>query len=392
MKLLRRIAALFHRDAETSALREEMQLHMDLRARKLLQMGLAPADAGFAARRQFGNAAVYQDQISALWGWTMWERFFQDLRHGIRMLAKAPGFTAITVLTLALGLGINTAIFSAVNAVMLRPLPYPQPERLVSLWEETIHSQDQRFSSSGTPAGTAGGSARTTVSVANIADYHASAVFDDMASYDSAPVNLTGLGAPQRISGEAVTWNYFSVLGISPAEGRTFLPEEDRPGANLVAIISHEFWQQRLGGAADALERQVLLDGNPYRIAGILPAGFQSPQELGLKTPTGVYLTACYPSDQLVNRGDHDVNVIARLKPGVSVAAAQAALGSISSGLGKQYPVTNGNIRAATALLRDDLAGGVSQSLWALLGASGVMVLIACVNVANLRSEEHTSE
>ena len=384
MKLLRRIAAWLRRDDEIRGLREEMELHLELRARKLHQAGLAPADAGFAAHRQFGNAAVYQDRISALWGWTMWERFLQDLRHGIRMLVKAPGFTAITVLTLALGLGINTAIFSAVNAVILRPLPYPQSERLVSLWEETINPRDRRFSSSGAVVGTGGGKWRTTASVANIADYVKSAAFDDVASYALVPVNLTGMGTPQRISGEKVTWNYFSVLGISPVEGRNFLPEEDRPGANPVVIVTHEFWQQRLGGVADALERSVLLDGNSYRIVGILPAGFQSPTQLGLKEPIEVYRTASYSSDLLINRGDHEVNVVARLKPGVSVAAARAALSGISASLGTQYPDSNSNIRAAIAPLRDDLAGSAGQSLWALLGASGLIVLIACVNVANL--------
>jgi putative ABC transport system permease protein len=383
MQLRRRIAVFFRRDHETRALREEMALHLELRARKLHQAGLAPADAGFAARRQFGNAGVYQDQISAIWGWNMWERLLQDLRHGIRMLVKAPGFAAIAVLTLALGLGINTAIFSAVNAVMLRPLPYPQPERLVSLWEETIHS-DQRFSSGGAPVGVKGGSARTTVSPANLADYRACGAFEGLAAYDSSPVNLTALGAPQRIAGESVTWNFFSVLGVLPAEGRPFLPEEDRQGANLVTIVSHEFWQQRLGGAAGALGSSVLLDSKPYRIVGILPAGFQSPQKLGLKETTEVYLPASYSNDLLTSRGDHEVNGIARLKPGVSVAAAQAALSAINARLEKQFPDTNGNFRAAIASLGDDLAGGVSYSLWALLGASGLIVLIACVNVANL--------
>jgi len=384
MNFPRRIAAFFHRDAETRALREEMQLHVELRARKLHQAGLAPADAGFAARRQFGNATVYQDQISAIWGWNMWERFLQDLRHGIRMLVKAPGFTAITVLTLTLGLGINTAIFSAVNAVMLRPLPYSHHDRLISLWEDNTQPRDQRFSSSGTAVGSGGPIGRTTVSPANLADYRACAAFEDLAAFDSSSANLNGIGTPERISGEAVTWNYFSVLGVLPAEGRTFLPEEDRPGADLVAIVSHEFWQRRLGGAADALGRSVMLDGSPYRMVGILPAGFQSPQEVALKTPSEVFRTASYASDLLTSRGDHEVNVVGRLKPGVSVTAAQAALSAISASLAKQFPATNGNFRADIAPLRDDLAGKVSRSLWALLGASGLIVLIACVNVANL--------
>lgn len=384
MSMLRRIAAFFRREDETRGLREEIELHLALRARKLHETGLTAADAGFAARRQFGNPAVYQDQISDLWGWAMWERFFQDLRHGIRMLAKAPGFTAITVLTLALGLGINTAIFSVVNAVMLRPLAYPQPDRLVSLWEENTKPRDlTNFSSHGAQVGSAG-AGRTTVSVANIADYRKCAAFEDLASYDSAPVNLTGLGAPQRIAGEAVTWNYFSVLGTMPAQGRSFMPEEDQPGAERVAVVTHAFWQQRLGGASDALGRSILLDGNPYRIVGILPAGFQSPAQIGLKEQMEVYRTASYPSDLSIARGDHDVNVLARLKPGVSLEAARAELQAISASLGRQFPDTNGNIRAAIAPLRDDLANGVKSALWSLLGASGLIVLIACVNVANL--------
>ena len=259
-----------------------MELHLELRARKLHQAGL-----GAGRRRVSPRAAssamrpFIRIRFPLYGGGRCGNASSQDLRHGVRTLAKAPGFTAIAVLTLALGLGINTAIFSAVNAVMLRPLPYPQPERLVSLWEENIQPRDQRFNSSGTPVGSGGPIGRTTVSVANIADYRECAAFEDLASYDSSPVNLTGIGAPQRISGEAVTWNYFSLLGISPAEGRTFVPEEDRPGANPAAIVTHEFWQQRLGGAADALERSILLDGNPYRIVGILPAGFQSPQSSG---------------------------------------------------------------------------------------------------------------
>ena len=384
MKLLRRIARLRQRDAETRALREEMELHVELRARKLRHSGLAPVDASYAARRQFGNAAVFQDQISALWGWTMWERFWLDLRHGIRMLAKAPGFTAITVLTLALGLGINTAIFSAVNAVMLRPLPYPHSDRLVSLWEENTHPRDRQFNSSGTAVGTKGGTGRTTVSVANLADYRACTALEALAAYDNSPVNLTGAGTPERVAGEAVTWNYFSVLGVSPAEGRTFLPEEDGPDAERVVIVSHEFWQQHMGGSADALQRALVLDGKTYRIVGILPEGFRSPTGLGLKTATAVYLTASYSHDLLANRGDHDVNAVARLRPGVSVTAAQSALGAISASLAKQFPRTNGYIRAAIAPLRDDLAGSVQESLWSLLGASGLIVLIACVNVANL--------
>ncbi len=379
-----RVRAWFRREEETAALREEMDLHREFLTRKLHQAGLAPAEAPFAARRQFGNTTAFQDQISDLWGWSMWERFIQDLRHGARTLAKAPGFTAIAVLTLALGLGINTAIFSAVNAVMLRPLPYPQPDRIISLWEEKSPSLDQSFNSSGAQVGSAGAASRTTVAVANIADYVNTGMFEGLASYELTPVNLTGIGPPERIAGESVTWNFFQVLGVLPARGRSFSPEEDRPGSSLAAIVTDGFCQRHLGGTIDALGRSVLLDGKSYLIVGILPPDFQSPLQLGLKTQIEVYLPAAYSRELLTHRGDHDVNVVARLKPGVSVRSAQAALSAVSENLARQYPSSNRAIRAAIAPLRDDLASSVKQSLWALLGASGLIVLIACVNVANL--------
>ncbi len=379
----RRIAAWLDRENEARALREEMELHRELRERKLREAGIADGEAGVAARRQFGNASLYQAQVSDLWRWTMWEDFIQDMRQGARMLAKAPGFTAITVLTLALGLGINTAIFSAVNAVVLRPLPYRQPDRLISLWEGNIQPQDQGFSSQGALAGSAGSSTRTTVSVANIADYQRTGAFEGVASYALSPVNLTGIDTPERLSAEAVTWNFFAVLGVSPVRGRAFLPEEDRQGGNLTAVITHGFWQRRLAGTADALGRTILLDGKPYRIVGILPEGFTSPLQMGLKTPIEIYLPAAYSPDLLMSRGDHEVNVVARLNPGFSIASAQAALTAASESLAKLYR-QNQNIRALIAPLRDDIAGSVKASLLALLGASGLIVLIACVNVANL--------
>src|ERR1700691_620735 len=180
---IRRAAAFFDRDEQAAALREEMRLHVELRARKLHQQGLGADEAAYAARRQFGNAAWYQGESSELWGWAMWERFIQDLRHGARTLAKSPGFTAIAVATLALGLGINTAVFSVVNGVMLRALPYEQPERLVSLWEERPRPADAAGIARGSSVGTAGTLKRTTVAVANLADCRHSGAFEGLAAF-----------------------------------------------------------------------------------------------------------------------------------------------------------------------------------------------------------------
>lgn len=382
---IRRAAAYCKRDQQAAELREEMRLHLELRARRLHRQGLDLDEAGFAARRQFGNATRYQSESSELWGWAMWERFIQDLRHGARVLAKSPGFTVVAVATLALGLGINTAVFSIVNAVMLRPLPYPRPDRLVSLWEENSRPEDTRtFNTKGSPVGTAGSSKRSTVSVASLADYRNSGVFDALAAFADTPMNLTGMERPVRINGESVNWSFFTVLGISPERGRTFLAEEDTPDAELRVIVTDNFWQRRLGGDAAVLERSIMLDDKPYRIIGVLPAGFQSPAELGLRDPIEFYVPSAFSKDLLASRGDHEVNVVARLRPGASVEKAQAALNTVSSNLAAQYPNSNRYIRAAIAPLRDDLTKNVRESLLALLGASALIVLIACVNVANL--------
>jgi predicted permease len=381
----RRAAAFFERDRQAAALREEMRLHVELRARKLHQQGLSASEAGYAARRQFGNATWYQGESSELWGWTMWERFIQDLRQGARTLAKSPGFTAIAVATLALGLGINTAVFSIVNSVMLRALPYAQPDRLVSLWEE--NSQPERtpvFNTKGSPVGTAGTSRRTSTSPANLADYRNSGVFEGLAAFSLNPMNLTAMETPVRVDGESVDWNFFSVLGISPERGRTFLAEEDTPDAEARVIVTHDFWQRRLGGDAAVLERSIMLDGRPYRVVGVLPAGFESPRQLSAKDPIEFFVPSAFSKALLASRGDHEVNVVARLRPGVSVANAQAALRAVSAALAKDYPNSNRYIEATIAPLRNDLTKDVSKPLLALLGASGLIVLIACVNVANL--------
>ena len=386
LEFFRRIAFFARREQLTDDLREEMRLHLELRARKLHRQGLGADDADYAARRQFGNSARYQDQASQEWGWTMWERIVQDFRLGARTLRRTPGFTAIAVSTLAIGLGINTAVYSVVNAVMLRSLPYPQPDRLVSMWEEHP-ANENRFRSSGAALSNKGGAgalSRTTVSVANLQDYRRSSAFQGMASFDLAPMNLTGNGIPERIAGEAVSANFLSVLSIAPARGRDFLPQDDSPQAEPVVMVTYDFWQNRLGGDSEVLERAVTLDGKPRRIVGVLPRGFQSPMQFAWKDPIEFYAPAAYPKAQFLERGDHDVNVVARLKAGVSVEAARADLKVIQSRLARQFPDTNKDMHPAISLLRDDIIKDASSAMWALLGASGLLVLITCANVANL--------
>jgi putative ABC transport system permease protein len=384
-ELRRRLAHLFRRDEFTRDLKEEIGLHLEMRARKLQDAGIPASDAGWAARRSFGNLAAVQDASAGQWGWTSWERLAQDLRIGARALRKTPGFTTVAVLTLALGLGMNTAVFSVVNAVMVQGLPYPEPQRLVSLWEEVKRPSLDGFNSTGAVLGGKSVAKRTTVSVANLVDYRAQCpAFAGLAGYDLKQMNLTENGEPRRLTGEIVNANFFSVLGVKPALGREFLPEEEPEGAPAVVIVTHDFWQRQLGGDTDVLGRTLMLDARPYRIVGVLPADFESPAQLALPDRLQFYLPPAFPPELLQQRGDHEVNVVGRLAAGASIETARAQLDAVNANLARQFPKTNANFQAVLAPLRDDVVRNVKDSLVTLLGASGLIVLITCVNVANL--------
>jgi putative ABC transport system permease protein len=384
MDLLRRFRYLLHRADHSAGLEEEMRLHLELRERQLRDRGLSPQDARFAARREFGNRAAIEIASSDAWGWSWWESLAQDLRHAIRVLGKSPGFAAIAVATLAVGIGMNTAVFSIVNAVMLRALPYPDPGRLISLWEEQIKQGPSKMNSSGSNLGGMGGKARETVSPANLMDYRRAAAFEGLAGCDTTAMNLTGNGAPERLYGESVTANYFALLGVAPALGRTFTGDEDREGADAVVVLTHRFWENRLGSDQAVLGRTIDLDGKAYRVIGVMPRDFEPITQFNSAGQVEFILPAAYSRELLSRRGDHEVAVIGRLRPGVSLAEAQAQLNAISASLAQQFPETNKGLTAAMAPARDDIVQGVSDGLSALLAASSLIVLITCLNVASL--------
>jgi putative ABC transport system permease protein len=308
-----------------------------------------------------------------------------NFRYAVRLLLKSPGFALVAILTLALGIGVNSAIFSVVDAVMLQPLPYPEPDRLVSLWEEKIGEGPQSANTSGQFLGSGAGRPRWTVSAANLMDYRTQKnSFVSLAGFAVTGMNITESGPPDRLSGEQVTANYFSTLGVSPAHGRAFLPEEDRPGANKVIIASDELWHSRFGGDPHFLGSSVTLDNEKYTVVGILPPGFRSPSQFNMAIPLLYYIPAAYPADLLGKHGDHGINVLGRLKPGVSLAAARAELDAISQSLAQRYPVFCKNLKTGSDLLANDISGGVRTSLFILLGAVGLILLIACANLANL--------
>jgi predicted permease len=308
-----------------------------------------------------------------------------DIRFALRLLGKSPGFTIVAILTLALGIGANSGIFTIVDAVMLSPLPYPEPDRLISMWETTSRQRPSQSTSSGSSVGGVVTPSRTTVSPANLVDYQkGSHAFTAMAGIDRAGMNLTGIGTPERLFGERVTANYFTVLGVQPAQGRAFTAEEDRPGNDRIVVITDELWRRRFGADSSLLGSAIQLEGENRRVIGIMPPGFQPPSQFGLTDRLSFLVPAAYPPELLAQHGDHEINVIARLKPGATIEQARAEMDSVSAALEKEFPNTNRGIRTGMAPLSDDLARNVRTSILVLLGAVGLILLIACVNLANL--------
>lgn len=287
----------------------------------------------------------------------------RDVKYGGRLLARSPGFTAVAVITLALGIGANAAIFSVVDGVLLRPLPYPAPGRLVMMYESSQQFQQM------------------SVAYLNFKDWQRdSRSFSAMAVFHQDDFLQTGQGDAIRVDGKRVSAQFFSVLGVNPALGRTFLPQDDVAGAAPVVVIGASFWKRQFGGAADVLGRSLTLDGRVWTIVGILPAGFQFGPAADIYEPIGQWVTP-EMTDRTVHPG---LRVVARLAPGVSLAAAQQEMSAIASQLAALYPNADQGHGVTVVSLAADMVAGVRRTLLVLLGAVGFVLLIACGNVANL--------
>ncbi|MBO0863436.1 MAG: ABC transporter permease, partial [Chloracidobacterium sp.] len=323
---------------------------------RLLECELSRAEQPLAARALQPSLELIERK-----GGMRMESFIQDLRFGARMLLKQPAFTSIAVLTLALGVGANTAIFSLVNAVLLRPLPFAEPERLVWTWGE--------FS----------GGNRAATSPPDFLDYRAqNRSFEELAAEMFNSFNLTGAGEPERIIGSSVTANFFQALGVKMVQGRAFLPEEERSGAAQVAIIGQRLWLQRFGGDPQIIGKTITLDGRGYTVVGVAPDAAQVLAEAEIWTP----LPFDHPGMKV--RRFHFLRAIGRLKPGVTLRQAQADIDSVCAGLEKLYPESNKDWRLRLVPLREFLVGETRRPLYVLLGAVGLVLLIACANVASL--------
>jgi len=289
------------------------------------------------------------------------ESLTQDIRFGVRMLFKKPAFTAIAVLALALGIGANSAIFSVVNSVLLQPLPYSDPDRLVIMWEKAVMMD-------------------TSVAYLNFVDWRdQNQVFENIAAFRRDSFNLTSAGEPERLQGRMVSASFLSTLGARPALGRDFIAEEDRPGSDRTVILTHDLWQRRFGGDASILGRQLTLNEQSYTVIGVTPQDFDFGARVDLFVPIGLW------ADSYQQRGSHPgIYVIARMKPGVSEEQARADMDAIMGRLGEQYPNTNKDRRIHLELYYENVVSGIRPSLLVLLGAVGFVLLIACANVANL--------
>ncbi len=298
----------------------------------------------------------------------------RDVRYAMRLFTRSPGFTALAVLILALGIGANTSIFSVVSAVLLKPLPFADPDRLVMLWED---------------ASATGGPSRVTVAPANYVDWQArSRAFEGMALFNGLQsYNLSGGGEPERLAGIRATGNLFSVLGLTPLLGRTFSPDDEGADATPVVVVSQTLWARRFGADPGLIGRDIVLDGVKHTVIGVVPPDFRYPNK-----DAAVYVPASFTTQELAERNNHSLWVVGRLKPGVTLADAQAEMTAVAKSMGTDYPQSNGNLGATVSPLREELARGadllgesdVRGTLYVLLGAVATVLLITCANVANL--------
>ncbi len=360
-----RLRALLQRSAIGVEMDEELRAHICHRADDLERSGITRREAERRARLEFGGYQKFKEECHEALGTNFLETLVQDVRYGARTLRKSRGFTIVCVLTLALGIGANTAIFSVVNAVLLKPLPYKEPSRLVMVWEQNPHR----------------GWFENIVSGANFLDWkRRNHVFRDMAAFESNMFNLVGEGRAEQVAGERVTANFFSVLGVQPLGGRLFLPEEeDRDRAAV--IVSYGLWQERYGGDAGLIGKRILVNGQSYLVVGILAASFGDDYSASFAPQSRLWVSGLEPFAE--ERELHDYHVIARLKPGVSVAQAQAEMDAIAAQLERQYPESQG-WGIAVIRLYDQVVEYARPALVFLLGAVALVLLIACANVANL--------
>jgi predicted permease len=359
-----RIKALFRRGQLDRDLNDELRFHLAMREQKLAESGVPAEEAPYAARREFGNATEAKEMNREMWTFPFLETLWQDIRYGLRQLHRNPAFTAVAVITLALGIGANTAIFSVVEGVLLARLPYAHPDRLVMMLQSNPFTKSL-----------------WSLSYPDFLDWQRTGrSFQHMVAFTGQSYDLTSPGAPIHIDGQQITSAFLATLGVKLALGREFTPREDRRGGAAVVIISHRLFRRRFGGSRAALGTSVTLNGVNYTLVGVLPAGFHSEGDADVYTPLGQGDPGIL-DDRTVHAG---IVAIGRLKPGISVAQAQAEMSVMQKRLGQAHPRADRDEGASVRPLKQAIIGNRGGTLWMLLGAVGLLLLIASMNVANL--------
>jgi putative ABC transport system permease protein len=359
-----RLSGLFRKEGRDREFADEMESHLHMHIEDNLRAGMNPQEARRQALLKLGGIEPTREIYRERRGLPLLETALQDLRYATRTLRKNPGFTLIAVLTLALGIGANTAIFSMVNALLLHPYNFPELDRLVRVWENRgiDEGADARF-----------------IAPKDAADLQVGApVFDALTTYRCGDFNLSDEGNVQTARGCRVSANFFDVLGVRPASGRAFSAAEEQPGADQVAVVSYGFWQRRFAGDAAILGKVIQMNGKKYTVVGIMPRGFDYPVPMELWVPL-----ALSPAEK-TDRAKLSLESLARLKPGVSVAQARSAVDSVAMRLQQEFPATNANRKTEVLQLRKELYL-YTLPLFLLLQAAAVFVLLlACANLANL--------
>ena len=295
-----------------------------------------------------------------------------DIRYAFRMLRKRPGFTVIVVLTLALGIGANTTIFSAIDAVLLNPLPYKDPERLVVIWETNKRLGPEMWD-------------RNEAAIGNFLDWRSNnRIFDQLGALFDTSINLTGIGEPQRIRSCVVTTNFFQVLGVQPMLGRSFVPESETPGSPFTAIISHDLWQRLFNSDARVVGKSLTLNAHQVEVVGVMPPGFALQFPINMQVDLWVPFVIDVADPDYHDRSNNFLYTVGRLKQGVSQEQAQTEMNLIASQLQQQYPESNAEKGIRVVALQKQIVGNVESYLYILFAAVGFLLLIACANVAGL--------
>ena len=361
-RIAQRIRALIRREQVVSEIGDELRHHRQLLAERLEREGMSPTDAAREAQRRLGNVAALQDAGYDVRGGGWMEAFLRDARYGVRMLKAHPGFTLTAIVTLALGIGANTAIFSVASGVLLRPLPYPAGDRVAMIWMDNsrINLREDWHS------------------FPNVEDYRTqSTTFEHVAVFNNLPRTF-GDGDPERVIGAHATASLFDVLGVWPLHGRVFTGAENDQNAAPVVVLSHPLWQRRFGGRLEVIDSTVQMSGRGVKVIGIMPPGFAFPAR-----DTAFWIPTPLTGQNRTSRGSLWLQAIGRMKPGVSVAQAQADLLRVNAGLLERFPGQKG-YSVYVASLFDQMVGSVRPAVLVLLGAVAFVLLIACTNVANL--------